>query len=609
MTLLSGVAEGIPYSLSRWTDLPRSKWGWFEACLKSNKMVAFDPRTTAPGVWSLAPEDTLGLVFWTKNPTNLILSQKALSEYEVTVHMTATGWAEVEKGAPSLQEAGKLLVRASQAFSTVYWRFSPVPLLPEAELFRRFQRLLGYASIAGLNQVFVSFLQPNDKLPETRSVSERFDLLNVLSEEAKEFGVKVVLCRDDRTLGACQGAHQFETGACVDPVDFGGQGKVHLENCGCVLMVDPFTLNESCHYACSYCLAPETPVLFSDYVWRPLSEVKIGDQLLAFDEKPPGYRKDRKFRTATVEAVWASLQPTIELVAGTCSVITTPNHKWLEGKSKKVWKPTQHLSLDSVLHQIDVTPNYEFTRDYGLGYIAGMTAGDGTFRYTPGQNSRQPNQPYWRVALVDMEPLYRLKKFLTFLDVTVELKPFDAGQSGFKGTRPMFKVETRALQALSSIHALLSTEYDSFDFKRGFLAGVFDAEGSYSKSNLRIHQTKVNGLLEKIERYARALGVTFSREVKASRMTGSLREKIRFFSILRPALTGKTTALIGRCFDFQHAPVSSIRQGPLREMLDIQTSTGTFIAGGLGTHNCYAADKSLSVRKRNTTRQRLVQVR
>jgi hypothetical protein len=283
-------------------------------------------------------------------------------------------------------------------------------------------------------------------------------------------------------------------------------------------------------------------------------------------------------------------------------VVTTPNHRWLEGKTKKVWKETRYLSLDSVLHQIDAPASYDFTPDYELGYLAGMTAGDGTFRYIPGQSSRKPNQPYWRVALVDIEPLQRLQKALTLLGAKVEIKPFDPGTSGFKGTKPMFKVETRNLAALSSIHAVLTTEFDSFDFKRGFLAGVFDAEGSYSK-NLRVHQTKDNGLLERVERYAGALGLTFEQETKSARLTGTLREKIRFFALLRPSLIRKTSDLIGRCIDFQQAPVTSIRQGPLREMLDIQTSTGTFIAGGLATHNCYASDKSLSDKKRNTTRR------
>jgi hypothetical protein len=252
----SGVTEGVPYSLSRYTDVPGSaqKWAWFEACLDSGKMVAFDPRTSAPAVWSLRPEDTLGLVFWTKNPRALIQNRARLKPYEVTVHVTATGWAEVEKGAPTLDEAGRLLVATARAFKRVYWRFSPIPVLPDVELFRRFQRLLGYASLAGLHEVFVSFLQENDQLPETRSPAYRFDLLNMMTAEAHAFGVKVLLCRDDHSLDNRPGT-LFKTEACVQPVDFGGEQHVHLENCGCVVMVDPFTINEACTYGCSYCYA------------------------------------------------------------------------------------------------------------------------------------------------------------------------------------------------------------------------------------------------------------------------------------------------------------------------------------------------------------------
>ena len=251
----SGVAERIPYSLSRWTDVPSSKWSWFEACLDSKKMVAFDPRTSAPGVWSLSPEDTLGLVFWTKNPTALLQSRDRLDPYDVTVHMTATGWAEVEKGTPSIEEAGRLLVRTARAFKKTYWRFSPIPILPDAELLRRFQRLLGFAAIAGIKQTFVSFLQENDKIPETRTPESRFSILNMLADEADTFGVEVVLCKDDRTFEGWGGA-RFTTEACVQPADF-GEGRVHLENCGCVLMVDPFTVNEACQFGCAYCYASD----------------------------------------------------------------------------------------------------------------------------------------------------------------------------------------------------------------------------------------------------------------------------------------------------------------------------------------------------------------
>ena len=214
-------------------------------------MIAFDSKIGVPSVWSLAPEDTLALVFWTKDPRNLIASQLRLEPYNVVVHVTATGWGEVEKGAPTLEEAGRLLVETSLAFSKVRWRFSPIPLLPDQVVVERFKRLLEYAERAKLTQVFVSFLQSNDLIREARSGTERFELLNRLADLADPAGIQVLLCQDDRSLDDWQGAG-FGLAPCVPMSDFEAPGR-SLESCECVAMVDPFTANESCAFACAYC--------------------------------------------------------------------------------------------------------------------------------------------------------------------------------------------------------------------------------------------------------------------------------------------------------------------------------------------------------------------
>jgi len=247
--LRSGKREGIPYSLSRWTDVPASKWGWFLECLEHQQMMAFDPLRTAPSWWSLKPEDTLGLVFWTKDPTNLLRNRTLLAPYRTSVHVTITGWEEVEKGAPKLQEAGNLLVETARAFETVYWRFSPIPLLPGIEVLNRFNELLFYAVVAGLDRVYVSFLQENDLMPETRTAQERTLLLQTMVEEASRFGVSVLLCADDTSLSG------VPQGVCVPPSDFEVAGPV--EGCGCPVMADPFTINEVCTFGCQYCYAAD----------------------------------------------------------------------------------------------------------------------------------------------------------------------------------------------------------------------------------------------------------------------------------------------------------------------------------------------------------------
>lgn len=267
----SGKAEGVPYSLSRWTDVVAAKWPWFLTALQAERMEAFDPQTGVPSWWSLAPAETLGLVFWTKNPTNLIADRNVIRSYQVKVHVTATGWHEVEKGAPSLDEACQLLQATVDAFGVenVTWRFSPVPLLPVSELIGRFFRLAEAASRAGLREVYLSFLQTNDLLPETRSWAQRLHVLDQLAiMVGAKFGINLRLCNEDRTLerwgelldlnGDPVGPPptNLSSGVCANPADYGA-ALVRKEGCGCVLMADPFTINESCTMGCVYCYAAD----------------------------------------------------------------------------------------------------------------------------------------------------------------------------------------------------------------------------------------------------------------------------------------------------------------------------------------------------------------
>jgi hypothetical protein len=255
--LHSGATAGFPYSLSRWTDVSGSKdkWAWFREQLAQGYMMAFNPTTGVPQRWSLAPEDTLGLIFWTREPGNLIRDAALLAPYKVKIHMTVTGWHEVERGAPGLVEGSIWLTMLAHAYGpeNVTWRFSPVPMVPDVE--ERFAQILQSASQSHIRSVYMSFLQPNDRIPETRSPEERLALLGRLAEMAQAVGVEVLLCNEDRLLATGNTHENLFSGVCAPPEDFqlGGRGKPASEGCGCVYMADPFSINESCSFGCLYC--------------------------------------------------------------------------------------------------------------------------------------------------------------------------------------------------------------------------------------------------------------------------------------------------------------------------------------------------------------------
>lgn len=255
----------MPYSLSRWTDVPAGKWPWLMESLRRGYMDAFDPGTGFPGRWSLKPEDTLGLVFWTKDPRNILTAQETLNNYKVQVHVTMTDWHEVEIGAPRPVEdkiwAHTSLLRQFLPPESVIWRFSPVPLV--SDVVERFERIADRMSGSGFRRVFLSFLQENDKIPETRSAAERIQIMRDLAAVGAAYKIDVRLCNEDRTLLGVQGLPtSLASGVCAPPEDWAlpGLAKPPSEGCGCTLMVDPFTINESCTMGCQYCYASDKTI-------------------------------------------------------------------------------------------------------------------------------------------------------------------------------------------------------------------------------------------------------------------------------------------------------------------------------------------------------------
>jgi DNA repair photolyase len=348
--------------------------------------------------------------------------------------------------------------------------------------------------------------------------------------------------------------------------------------------VNPY---RGCEHACSYCVDPETPVLHADLVWRPIGDTQTGDDLVGFDEFPEAGHT-RKLRRTRVEAVWWSRKPTLSVRTESAVVVTTAEHRWLVNHDR--WRSTGGLRVGSSLRRIPMTESEPLQDDYRVGYIAGLTLGDGTLRFEPGWRSGKRGFPqaYWRVAMIDREPLLRLIDYLAAFGVEIRMRPFDPG---LRTKSPMWKVETRALSKLEILAKLTRIELDSRGYRSGFVAGFFDAEG-HNGSSLRISQVDV-GVLERVQRYTRSLGFEFQlepRNQRAStlRLVGTLAERLRFFSAVQPAIRRKRERLFGWEPAAIPDAIESIEHGPVRDVVDIQTSTRTFFAAGLMTHNCYA---------------------
>jgi DNA repair photolyase len=267
-TLKSGRAEHMAYSLSRWTDLVATKWDWFRERLAQGQMLGVDPRTGFPTLWDITPEETLGLIFWTREPSNLIRDAHLLRDYKKVVHFTLTGWHEVEHKAPGIDYGLELMAQACDKFGAenVIWRFSPVPYVDDAV--HRFDRISSRVARMGIRDCYISFLQTNDLMAEERPVLRRNSMLRSFAAVAPE--LNLYLCNEDSTIREAlahpdfRGAHSqakipnLSYGICEDSKRFAPDVKT--EGCGCALSVDPFTVNETCRFGCAYCYAADKSI-------------------------------------------------------------------------------------------------------------------------------------------------------------------------------------------------------------------------------------------------------------------------------------------------------------------------------------------------------------
>lgn len=353
------------------------------------------------------------------------------------------------------------------------------------------------------------------------------------------------------------------------------------------------SITDKCHFGCAYCLSPSTPVLGADLLWRPISSIQPGDILAGFDEFADRRRAHRKLRASVVQAVRITKRPVLRIITDTREVHTTGNHGWLQHYRGVRWQAAERLRVGNALSLFGepfTVP--EPSDDYRLGYLSAMTLGDGTFRFEPGWKNWSQGFPqaYWRVALKDEQALGRIVAYLARFGVESNIRPFNGGPSS---RSPMQKVEIRSISRLETIHAMVKVnDRDTTEFKRGWLAGFFDAEGSHDES-LRYTQKALEPL-ERVVRYAATLGFTFKIEPPSpasvasnARLKGTVQERMRFLGYIQPAITRKTTDWVGTALEIHADTIRAIEKVGEMDVVDIQTSSSTFFAGGLATHNCY----------------------
>jgi DNA repair photolyase len=316
-----------------------------------------------------------------------------------------------------------------------------------------------------------------------------------------------------------------------------------------------YTINpyRGCQHACVYCVAGFTPILMADGTTRPLADVRVGDAI--YGTVRDGFY--RRYAITEVLAHWSTVKPAhrITLEDGT-RLVSSGDHRFL---TERGWKhvtgaeqgPDQRPFLttnNELMGFGGFAERPKESAEYRHGYLCGMIRGDGTIR-----------------SGVDAEGLARTRDYLSRAGIGV----------------------TELLAAWPSDPGP--------DWLCGFLAGLFDAEGSYSQGVWRVSTTDPE-IIDWTTRALDELGFGSVREpgnppdgLVVVRLRGGLKEAMRFFHTVDPAIT-RTRSIEGMAIErdakLRVASIESL--GIEMPMYDITTGTGDFIANGVVSHNCFA---------------------
>ncbi|HEU5468908.1 MAG TPA: PA0069 family radical SAM protein [Steroidobacteraceae bacterium] len=366
------------------------------------------------------------------------------------------------------------------------------------------------------------------------------------------------------------------------------------------LSINPY---RGCEHGCIYCASGDTPILMANGSQKPLGDLSAGDEI--YGTARSGFY--RRYVRTRVLAHWRTNKPAwrIRLADGT-ELVASADHRFL---TERGWKfvakadrdgQRPYLTVNNTLMGFGALASHartEHSGEYRRGYLCGLIRGDGHIGVYKHKRLGRPDGEIhqFRLAMADFAALDRATRFLAGFGIGVHRFLF---QAETVVRRRMEAIRTGARASVATIRKLIEwPDRPEGDWARGYVGGMFDAEGSFGEGFIRIANTDprmIDVLRDSLRTYrfetvVETRRLSSPKPIHYVRVRGGLGENLRFIRAFDPSIERKrdiagVAVKSAVCLDV----VEVEPLGRSLDLFDITTGTGDFIANGVISHNCYA---------------------
>lgn len=357
-----------------------------------------------------------------------------------------------------------------------------------------------------------------------------------------------------------------------------------------------FQVTDACDLAC---FAAGTKILMSDFSYKNIEDVKIGDEVLAFNEKTEKGKQIKLIPTKVTHTFYRhDFVRKIKTIDGE-EIICTNEHPFLDGRRQ--WVRAEDINTDKKLTKFvgidEYTPADINSLNYMIGYVISVFLGDSSMPYYKhGMLRTEPRGYQSRLAVKDIEIIERTCQYLDRLNISYTLRPFKVSTKYNIIEDAIYLNLENSLKLKNLIEENWLINH-SYNYLCGFLAGIIDTEGTVTTNCTRIFNSN-DKILQQCEEALQKIGFVYTYDKERQSKNVLLKTIrilnprntitiIRLLLIVQNAVKRKYVSVALYQNHFKRVDVQAVENlYSYVPVYNLETESHTYIANNCSVHNC-----------------------